>query len=186
MGRAVPLGHHFEGLGPIPPRPEHTRWFPVGPLTIGVEHRSLDAEVLGEAFQDERRATLDAAVADSHGDGVVEDGGVSLHVCDGDTGVEYLRFDCFEGDPHYHYIQGGTYSITVPHDEDANGDALTWALGRLESRLPAMLRVAEAEHLAAALSDEALAAGLPAVRATARQAAEAAGVAGDATDRPVP
>lgn len=167
LGRAVPLGHHFEGLGPIPPVPEHTRWFEAGPLLIGVEHRALNEAILGDNFAGERRDALDAAVTASHGDDDVEDEGVSFHISDSATGIEYLRLDCFDGDPHYHYICGGSHSITVAYDEDADGDMVAWALGRLRDRLAPMLRVAQAEHLADRLEQDRIDAVLPAIETLA-------------------
>ena len=63
-----------------------------------------------------------------------------MHVCDASDGVEHLRFDCFENEPHYHYIntveQG---NLICRIDEIAEGDPVEWTVGRLRERLPEML-----------------------------------------------
>src|SRR6185312_9726004 len=77
-----------------------------------------------------------------------DDGGVSLHVCDAGSGVEYLRFDAFKKDPHYHYIFPDRSHIAVRIDESAVGDALDWILSVVAERIPAMLVTAGASDLA--------------------------------------
>ncbi len=73
-------------------------------------------------------------------DGGFFDKGVSLHVCAVDPAHEFLRFDVFDDDPHYHYVDtSGTANRVVAFDEVAHGDMLPWALDRLRSHLPAML-----------------------------------------------
>ena len=79
---------------------------------------------------------------------------MSLHVYavppgDGGEPVEHLRFDCFDEDPHYHYVSVRDGSNVVAHlDPVAIGDPLAWALDRLRHRLPQMLAHAGASDLA--------------------------------------
>ena len=57
-----------------------------------------------------------------------------------DDGLEHLRFDCFEGEPHYHYIDHGTAANTVVRiDELAVGDPIEFSLACVEQHLPDML-----------------------------------------------
>jgi hypothetical protein len=78
---------------------------------------------------------------------------VSLHVCgagDGGAALELLRFDCFEEDPHYHYVSWREKSNEMLHiDPVADGDPLAWALERIRTRLPQMLERAGAADVAA-------------------------------------
>lgn len=119
--------------------------FPAGAVTIGVEYRRVDVEVLnagfGADFVAEQNATIDTS-------------GVSLHVLGTEDGQEYLRFDCFDEDPHYHYILWGTRQTIVPFDIAAGGDMLTWALAAISDRLDAMLKFAGAPELAAQVDRE--------------------------------
>ena len=67
-----------------------------------------------------------AANGTDKGDGALDDRGVSLHVYgvrDGEA-LEHLRFDCFDEDPHYHYISWTDRSNVMLHlDPIADGDA---------------------------------------------------------------
>src|SRR5262249_47081166 len=61
-----------------------------------------------------------------------------------------LRFDCFQEDPHYHYVSWSARSNEMLHmDPVADGDPLAWALERLRTRLPQMLERAGAAEAAA-------------------------------------
>ena len=87
---------------PIPPNEKLTEYFDAGNVRIGVEYRILTDDVVAEI-----RKTL--KVANGADEGQLEnldDSGVSLHVFAGAAGnqLEYLRFDCFREDPHYHYV----------------------------------------------------------------------------------
>jgi hypothetical protein len=78
------------------------------------------------------------------------DEGVSIHVCATDGGHEYLRFDVFDDDPHYHYVDtSGQSNRVVAFDDVAHGDMLPWALDRLRTKLPSMLRAAGGQDVAA-------------------------------------
>ena len=149
---------------PIPPAPAATEYFPAGAVTIGVEARGLDNALIAEHFSDitpEQQAEIDAnKPAD------LDDGGVSIHVCASGSLEEYVRFDCFRGDPHYHYITAAEgHQEIVKFDSVAHGDMIEWALGRLADRLPEMLARAGARDLARAVDPAAVSAALPRVRA---------------------
>ena len=126
---------HYDVM-PIPPCEAQTRWFDAGAVSFGVEYRLLnDAIAAAHVLED-------AAGSDPSDGPVVEDSGVSIHVCDarGKARVEHLRFDCFVEDPHYHYISWEGRSNDMVHiDPIADGDPLTWTLERLRTRLPQML-----------------------------------------------
>ena len=68
------------------------------------------------------------------------DQGICIHVFGGpdDQQDEVLRFDCFERQPHYHYVCSKNDHY-VPLDTAAEGDPVQWTLARLRTRLPAML-----------------------------------------------
>jgi hypothetical protein len=157
---------------PIPIEPSSTRFVPAGAVTFGLARRQVDLDVGHRFFTQEE---IDAAlVANGHdpaafaaareaaGDG--GDGGVTIHVLDGATGEEVLRFDCFDGDAHYHYIRPGVEHTIVPFDVAAGGDMATWAVERLEHHLPAMLAHAGSAELAARTDPAAVAGALAEVR----------------------
>lgn len=146
---------------PIPPDPAHTVYVEAGPLRIGIEHRVLDDADLEANYQGEAMAEIEAAVAGQD----ISDNGVSLHVFGAADGHEYLRFDMFEREPHYHYIRNdaGAYQTILEFDRVAHGEMLPWALEQLRTRLVEMLRFAGAESLIEALDARALEASLPEV-----------------------
>lgn len=152
---------------PIPPDPEHTTWVPAGGLSIGVEYRHLDdaeieANYAGQALEEIRDAVKDR---------VLQDNGVSIHVAGAHDGHEYLRFDLFEQDPHYHYIEpSGERQTIVQYDRVANGEMLPWALHQLRHRLAPMLERAGGVELLAKLDRDEIDAGLARVEALAREA----------------
>lgn len=121
---------------PIPPIPENCYEIPAGPIRFVLESRLLNTETVGAAF---------AAGP------VEEDGGASLHVCDAATGLEHLRFDCFEKAPHYHYIRQGEQRNQILQIDDVAIDPVDWTLQCVRSRLPEMLDYAGAKPLAAAV-----------------------------------
>jgi len=147
---------------PIPPIAEHTEYFEAGAVRIGVEYRLLNDAIAAAT-------TVGAASADvSSKEMHFNDCGVSLHVfgSDGDDSPEreHLRFDCFDEDPHYHYVSWDVPANEVLHlDPIADGDPLAWSLERIRTRLPQMLERAGAAKLAARLDAGALEAALPRV-----------------------
>jgi hypothetical protein len=154
---------------PIPPVEAHTAWFEAGALRIGVEYRLLTDAVaaaaasrLAEASGDERGQTSE-----------LDDRGVSLHVCGQQDGEwrEFLRFDCFAEDPHYHYVSWRAKANEMIHlDPVADGDPLHWALERIRTRLPQMLARAGAADVAARVDVAALEEALPRVTEAAFRA----------------
>jgi hypothetical protein len=148
---------------PIPPEPAMTTYIRAGAVTIGVELRRVDDQLVGDFFKDvtpDQQAEIDAnKPAD------LDDGGVSLHVCSAEGLDEYLRFDCFTADPHYHYIMlGDAQQEIIKYDEVSNGDMLTWAIDRIATRLPEMLARAGAAELAEAVDPAAIREALPLIR----------------------
>ena len=112
-------------------------------------------------------------------DGGFADEGVSLHVNGTDDGHEYLRFDVFDGEPHYHYVSTRAARVatsstrSVDYDVNAHGDMLTWALDCIRTRLPQMLPHAGGADLVAQIDPTELDVALVEVTelATAAQAA---------------
>ncbi len=126
---------------PIPMVEDHCRAVSAGPVQLVVEYRRLTDAILAETY-----ATSDTKPAQPVS---FDDGGPSLHVCGTADGLEHLRFDCFEHEPHYHYLhQPGEGNTVVRIDEAANGDPVEFALACARSRLPEMLEVAGAADLA--------------------------------------
>lgn len=168
----MPVGQRYPIL-PIPWIPEHTELIPAGVLTIGVGYRVLD-EPTAKAYLDEVGYVRD------DGDGgertyVGRDAGVCIHVLGPPAGspgavdsrdlVEYLRLDCFDDEPHYHYVynqEGAQDRVFL--DPVLDGDPMEWALDRLRTRLPAVLRKVGAPELADRVDPAEIAAALPEVR----------------------
>jgi hypothetical protein len=155
---------------PIPPVEERTEWFEAGPIAIGVEYRLLDDAIAAAAEKQEASGSAGSADAAATG---LDDRGVSLHVCDAREGArgERLRFDCFQEDPHYHYVCWQERFNHMLHlDPVAEGDPLAWALERIRTRLPQMLERAGAPDLAARVDARALERVLPRVAEAALRA----------------
>ena len=158
-----PLGVTYE-IDPLPLVEEDTTFFPAGAVTIGVEFRRVDTATLEAGFGVELVAAQNVAI---------DDAGVSLHVLGSHDNKEYLRFDCFDNDAHYHYINWGVRQTIVPFDQVAGGDMLTWVLDALAGRLDAMLAFAGADSLAAAVDMELVRKTLTDVAPVAREAQSA-------------
>lgn len=151
---------------PIPPVEAHCQRFAVGPISIWVEYRLLNDAI---------------AAAHTVGEGLagdvatVEDRGVSLHIFGepepGKPEIEFLRFDCFDEDPHYHYVSYANQTNEMVHlDPHAHGDPLAWALECLRTRLPQLLERAGASTLAARVDSRRLEEALPKVTEAAYRA----------------
>jgi hypothetical protein len=132
-------------------------------LTIGIEYRFLTDEIVEAGREKEPRLAV------GHPDAPLQEQGVSLHVCDNDR-VEYIRFDNFGGDPHYHYIVPGAYNVSVQYDEVANGPFLDWALERLRASMPDMLREAGAGELADRVDGAGMESAMPEVALLVKEA----------------
>jgi hypothetical protein len=103
-----------------------------GPITFVIEHR--------------------AVVQDG-----IEAGGPTIRVLGRDDEHEYLRFDMFNVNPHYHYEPPATEERILMIDTVADGDAISWAIARLRDRLVPMLIAADAQGIADALDEPTLA-----------------------------
>ena len=131
-------------LMPIPPVAQQTEYFEAGVVAFGVEYRLLNDAIAAAS------AVVDAGGSD--GARSLDDRGVSIHVFAevGGERQEVLRFDCFQEDPHYHYVSWSARSNEMLHiDPVADGDPLAWALERIRTRLPQMLERAGADEAAA-------------------------------------
>ena len=152
---------------PLPAVAEHEERFEAGPIQIGVEYRLLNDAIVAAA-------EFEAASGDTRGETTgLDDRGVALHIYANQDGEEreFLRFDCFQEDPHYHYVSWRDKANDMIHlDPVADGDALTWALDRIRTRLPQMLIRAGASDVAAVLDPGALEAALPRVTRAAFKA----------------
>ena len=94
-------GNRYTQL-PIPMVTEHCIPVDAGAVQLVVESRKLTNEIIEGAFHD----VVDANIP-------FDDFGATLHVCGTADGLEYLRFDCFENEPHYHYIEPANGANTV-------------------------------------------------------------------------
>jgi len=152
---------------PIPPDAEHTTWVDAGALSIGVEYRLLDDAELAANYAGEQMDEIEDAL-----DGkTVQDNGVSLHVCGNQDGHEYLRFDLFDAEPHYHYIDpSGESQRIVDYDRVALGAMLPWALDQIRHRLAPMLAHAGGAALVPQLDIARITASLKQVEKLAREA----------------
>ena len=138
---------NYYAIMPIPAVAEHCIGVDAGPLRLVVESRSLTNEIL--------LSELPPGSVELADDVTFDDFGASLHVCDAREGLEHLRFDCFENEPHYHYInQGAGGNLICRIDEVAEGDPIEWTLGRLRHRLPEMLESCGNPELARATRDD--------------------------------
>lgn len=146
---------------PVPAIPENTTYVAAGAVTFGVEYRVLSGKILEEHVRntdpDHGWEKLGQKARN------VDDTGLCVHVFDTATGLEYLRFDALEVNPHYHYITPGSHHFHVPFDVAANRDYLTWVSECLRSRLPQMLRFIPATELADRIEVDAVEAVMPSV-----------------------
>lgn len=135
---------------PEPPDPAACTPFEAGAVTFVLEYRSVDPERLAKAYAD-RPEDL-AEILKFSPEGGFTDTGVSIHVLGTQDRHEYLRFDVFADDPHYHYVHpSGDRNHWVPFDPVAGGEMLGFALTCLRERLGSMLQFAGGEAVAAAL-----------------------------------
>jgi hypothetical protein len=122
-------GTRYDRL-PIPMVTEHCIPVDAGAVQLVVESRRLTNEIITAASHDRVEPEIP-----------FDDFGATLHVCGTADGLEHLRFDCFENEPHYHYIEHAHGANTVVRiDELAVGDPLEFSLACVEHHLPDMLR----------------------------------------------
>ncbi|MDG2003672.1 MAG: hypothetical protein P8J20_10110 [Novosphingobium sp.] len=113
---------------PIPMIESNAEWFDAGPVSFAVEVRVL------------------AGMDDAAGAGA---GGGTIHVFSPDHEQEWVRFDCFDDEPHYHYLDQHAHLNTVwTYDDAVNGPMAPWAVSALRNNLPAILRSAGAKDMA--------------------------------------
>lgn len=138
MAESPPYPYHLGTeypVMPMAPIAEHCLSVPAGAVTLVVEARDLAVD-------------LDHSNADPDGPSF-DDYGASLHVLSASDGLERLRFDCFDKEPHYHYIRPDeSTNVIVRLDDVAEGDPIEWTVGRLRDRLPDMLEHARAGTVA--------------------------------------
>jgi hypothetical protein len=121
-------GNHYE-QSPIPMVREHCITVDAGAVQLVIESRRLTNAIIEETYPDR---ALSGIPFDDHG--------ATLHVVGTDDGLEHLRFDCFEQEPHYHYIHNSAGGNTVVRiDELAVGDPIGFSLDCVEYHLPDML-----------------------------------------------
>ncbi len=151
---------------PEPLEPAACTSFEAGAVTFILEYRDVDPERLERAYAD-RPEDL-AEIRRLSPVGGFSDTGVSIHVFGTRDQHEYLRFDCFQDDPHYHYVRPtGDHNHWVPFDPIAGGDMFGFALGCLRERLETMLTFAGGEAIAAAVDRKRV---VPAVEALEKKA----------------
>lgn len=140
------LGRSFD-IMPIPMDPAACVEVTAGPITFVVESRRLSDE-------DINKNAVSRGRPDQTYDTGIEDGGVCVHVLGTADRLEHLRFDCFDNEPHYHYIRNVDQSnVVVRFDNFAEGDPLLWTLEKIRRRLPEMLEYAGAVDLASQTRD---------------------------------
>ena len=160
-------------IPPIPPDPNHTAYVDADAIAFGVEYRLLDNAELAANYEGAAMEEIQAAI----GNKTIDDNGVSIHVVANNDGHEYLRFDCFQNEPHYHYIDaGGEKQTIVQYDRVALGDMVTWTLSQLRTRLVPMLEYAGGGRLACELDPTRIAEALVEVERLARAAEDALAV----------
>jgi len=163
-------------IPPQPPAPGNTRYLPAGAITFGIEYRDVDPESLAATYAHEPEQL--AELEEKSPEGGFSDEGVSIHVCGTDDGHEYVRFDVFDDEPHYHYIHrtpNGAEIVNnvIDFDAVAHGEMLPWAVECLRTRLPAMLTEAEGGHLVARLDADVIGPVVDEVQRIAEQAQQA-------------
>ena len=139
---AYKLGRAYDVM-PIAMVPEACRDVPGGPVTFVLEGRRLTDDAINESAAAQGKPSLMEKPSG------VDDGGMSIHVLGTADRLEHLRFDCFDIEPHYHYIRNAEQAnVVVRIDTHAEGDPTAWTLGCLRSRLPEMLAHAGVGDLA--------------------------------------
>jgi hypothetical protein len=144
QNRTNPVGNKVDRQFTISPVEALTTPVRFGRLIIGVEQRILDDDAMAANYTPQQMEFVNQHRPEKGFD----EEGVSLHVIDGLTGDELIRFDCFATDPHYHYLPDSDWQYVVPFDPHAGGDFYEWVLAAIRHRLPDMLRFVGADDLA--------------------------------------
>jgi hypothetical protein len=157
-------------IPPQPPVAEHNHLIAAGVLTFGVEYRNVDPDSLRATYAG--NAEHLAELEDRSPEGGFFDAGVSIHVSGTADGHEYLRFDVFDDEPHYHYVHrtndGTVQNQVIDFDTIAQGDMFPWVMTCLRTRLPEMLAAAGGTALAVSLDHDAVSTAIDAVERAAR------------------
>ena len=100
-----------------------------------IEYRDLDPEGLIATYRDDP-AQL-AELLERSPEEASATRACPCTSCGAEDGHEYIRFDVFLSDPHYHYNHRGAEIVNnvIEFDVAAHGDMLPWALGCIRSRL---------------------------------------------------
>jgi len=86
---------------PIPMIEHNAEWFDAGAVSFAVEVRVL------------------AGMGEASGEGA---GGGTIHEFSPDHQEEWVRFDCFDDEPHYHYLdQRAKHNTVWTYDDAVNG-----------------------------------------------------------------
>lgn len=128
---------------------EHGAQVVAGPITFMIEHRTL-----------------------------IQNGtdvsGPTIRVLGTDDEHEYLRFDMFNTNAHYHYeppsVTGDEKERVLPLDTVAEGEPVAWAMDRLRGRLAPMLTEAGGQRLVDSLDDNTVARAVDEVEGLVREA----------------
>jgi hypothetical protein len=173
LSKILEIGRIFH-FAPVPHIAENTTLFPAGVISFGVEYRNLTDEIAEQHYGKDGTDQLRKEVGYDAPVGQLSENGVSIHVF-GDDGREYLRFDCFDDEPHYHYLKPDEpVQRVVALDTFANGDPLKWALASLRARLGPMLREAGGAAYVARLDSALVGAAIDRVEHAAKTAIAAA------------
>jgi hypothetical protein len=174
---------------PEPLVKERTSFVPAGVVTFGVEVRSFEVDrnyieerIASANESDAERLRADNAdlLAGNQAPYLFE--GPSIHVFGSADNHEYLRFDLFENDAHYHCLSPATPSSVstnrvVPIDTTAVGDLVPWAMHALRQDLAPMLKRAGGDDLAERLDQDSV---LPALDIVQDLAEKVGSIPGDA------
>lgn len=152
---------------PIPADMACTELFEAGDVAFGVQFRTLTDELVAAQ-------SLVAASGNKRGKVTgLNDYGVALHVFDntGPKMVECLRFDCFHGEAHYHYVNWAELRNEMAYmDPVAFGDPLAWSLNAIRTRLACMIECALGSSWTGTIDSRLLDQVLPQVAASAYRA----------------
>ena len=87
--------------------------------------------------------------------------------------VQLLRFDCFEGQPHFHYDPEGKNN-QLRMDKANVSDPIAWSMDYLRGNITSLVRIAGYSTLAEQLDEAVLSAVLPTVEKALRDSVPAA------------
>jgi hypothetical protein len=157
---------------PEPIDPRCSIRFSASSVTLILESRIVDEESLAASYADDPAGL--AEIQRSMPEEGFSDRGMSIHVVGAEDEHEYLRFDVFDDDPHYHYIRPNkTHNHWVPFDAVSGGDMFDFVMRCLSTRLPEMLCEAGGESAALDLEPDDLHAAVKSLQKAALLARDA-------------